>query len=191
MLQENRALAELRLGWNRLFHKGAAEMGIGMRSSPSLTRLDVQSNGLGDRGAAYMANALLDNRGLTHLNLSRNGVAGAGCLVLAEAITSNRTLTSLLLHDNPLGAEGGNHLLIALAENPTIKHFGLQGASFVDVVGPDEPGGKPQAVRTPSALPPSSLFLCVQYLAARSGPWFRSGSYTNGTRAPGHKMQCR
>jgi Ran GTPase-activating protein (RanGAP) involved in mRNA processing and transport len=47
MLNENRSLSELRLGWNRLFHKGAAELALGMRSSLNLTRLDVQSNGLG------------------------------------------------------------------------------------------------------------------------------------------------
>lgn len=136
VVNENQALEELQLGWNRLFFRGGAEIAAGLRNNSCLKALDVRSNGLKDKGAAYFGNALVENKTLTSIDLSGNSIRSGGCLVLAEAIQNNSTLTTLLLNDNPLGGEGGNHLLIALAENKTLTRFGIQGSSFVDVHGP-------------------------------------------------------
>jgi Ran GTPase-activating protein (RanGAP) involved in mRNA processing and transport len=95
---------------NSIGKEGVIKLSEALKSTTSLTKLNLDSNYVGDEGAKNLAEALKWNSSLTDLDLScnafcfisfslntGNNIGAEGGIKLAEALKSNTSLTSLNL----------------------------------------------------------------------------------------------
>lgn len=121
-------LASLGLGSCKLHAFAAHELAEYVRSSTSLTSLDLEYNYINVEGVTALARAIPASA-LACLNLSevnRNHDEPqdmSGIVAIAKALQTSRTLTSLNLSANDIRPNGVEVLAEALSQNATLKHL--------------------------------------------------------------------
>ncbi|XP_072894820.1 NACHT, LRR and PYD domains-containing protein 3-like isoform X2 [Hemitrygon akajei] len=146
---------DLRVNDNGLTASCSEDLASALRTTPSLTRLEVGNNNLGDSGVKTLSTALKDpnckmqklclskngltadcardltsivaaNPTLTELDLDQNHLGDSGVEVLSEALRkSNCNVQELSLNDNSLTASAAEHLASALGNNPSLTALSL------------------------------------------------------------------
>ncbi|XP_060690276.1 NACHT, LRR and PYD domains-containing protein 3-like isoform X2 [Hemiscyllium ocellatum] len=161
ILRTNRILNELDLKYNQLKDAGVKQLSVALqdsdceietlglhrtgltegccedltsvlRTSQSLTALELGYNNLGDLGVQRLSAALKDPKcKLRILGLYRNNLTSACCPDLADALTASSTLMELNLSSNSLQDSGVKSLFAAL-RNPqcTIQEINLKNCDL-------------------------------------------------------------
>ncbi|ORZ23717.1 hypothetical protein BCR41DRAFT_420288 [Lobosporangium transversale] len=83
--------------------------------------LNLASSSIGDEEALALSNVLRTSTSLTDLDLRRNSIGNEGALALSEALKTNTSLTNLGLSRNSIGKEGALALSEALKSNMALK----------------------------------------------------------------------
>lgn len=96
-----------------------------LRSSATITHLDLSVNHIGDKEAKYVAKMLAQNNVLQYLDLSNNLITAAGGKDIAKALEGNTALRRLFIQRNNLMAKGGAAFAKMLELNRTIQHVDL------------------------------------------------------------------
>jgi Ran GTPase-activating protein (RanGAP) involved in mRNA processing and transport len=123
MLQKNRSIIELNLGYNNIGDRGIKVLSKALIPSPpkhptpSLTIINLTNNNIGDEGIAYFADVIASNKALKHIILQENKVGDRGAKFLADKINKKCELASLNLVANHITDKGKNELVTALKES--------------------------------------------------------------------------
>lgn len=123
-------LASLKLEQNELSDAGADHLADALRTTLTLTHLDLAQVGLSTAGCEALARGLAANQSLTGLIMSHNsGIGAAGAAAVGEALRGNSTLTLLDAQQCGLCAEGVHALVTPAVEaaNPTLRSLRVSG----------------------------------------------------------------
>lgn len=108
-------LTTLRFADNRIGPAGGQALAAALRTSSTLTRLDLRLNALGDAASAAILTSLVGNRGLLHLSLAANGLGSASAAALARLLASPAcALLSLDVSSNKIDEDGAQQIRSAL-----------------------------------------------------------------------------
>ena len=114
----NRTLASLNLGFNRLGDEGVVALLDGLKSNESLRTLGIGDCNISDEGAIALASLLEHGSHLKDLFLQGNGIGEAGLMAVANALKRNQSLQYLAVFRNPgLGGEGIESAFIDVFQN--------------------------------------------------------------------------
>jgi hypothetical protein len=120
-VRTSKAIAVLRLGFNKITHLGAIELGNALQENTSLTLLNLGGNTCACEGTKAIANGLKHNNTLRILWLDQNELKDAGAAALGEALEVNKSLTELRIGGNHIGSTGVQALCKGLAVHRTIR----------------------------------------------------------------------
>ncbi|KAL0223031.1 hypothetical protein P9112_002421 [Eukaryota sp. TZLM1-RC] len=120
----------LHLEHNGLGVQAGLEIGLVLEKNKYLTKLALGYNQLRSRGVAAIANALKINKTLTALDVANCYIGNEGAIALAEMIRSNSTLQLLRAWDSSMGREGGHAVAMAVAENHSLLDVGIGYSSL-------------------------------------------------------------
>ena len=117
---------------NALGPIGVAQIEEMLRTSETLTRLNLTNCGLGPEASTTISRALLanENTKLTEIQISRSRVENDGARALAEYLSSYNSLKKLVIYQNAIGREedGMSPLLESLlphAQSGSLKHLDI------------------------------------------------------------------
>ncbi|XP_072429061.1 NACHT, LRR and PYD domains-containing protein 3-like isoform X1 [Chiloscyllium punctatum] len=139
MKDDGSKIEKLGLHWTGLTEGCCEDLTSVLRTSQSLTALELGYNNLGDLGVQQLSAALKDPKcKLRTLGLYCNNLTSACCPDLADALTVSSTLTELNLSSNSLQDSGVTSLFAAL-RNPqcTIQEINLKNCDLTAACGGD------------------------------------------------------
>ncbi|KAF9979846.1 hypothetical protein BGZ75_009160 [Mortierella antarctica] len=153
MLRTTSTLTTLDLRNSMVGFNGAQALAEALKANSTLTMLSLESNAIEDGGAQALAEVLTTNSNLISLNLSRNAIGDDGALALSEALKTNSTLVTLNLEDNAIGFNGAQALADSLKVNWTLTTLNLNYSS----IGPNGAQALADTIKTNSTLISLSL----------------------------------
>ncbi|KAG0013471.1 hypothetical protein BGZ81_001003 [Podila clonocystis] len=131
-LKTSATLTTLNLQSNSIGENRAQAVAEALKTNSALTSLSLVGNSIGDKGAQALAQALKNNSTLTYLDLRGYSIGKNGAQALAEALKTNSTLTTLNLGRNSIGDNGTQALAQALKANSTLTTLHLWSSSTGD-----------------------------------------------------------
>ena len=120
MLQRNRSVRCLNLGWNCINQTGMKYLVKGMIIGDAVRELCLEFNCIGNGGCQHIAR-LARCRNLRYLDVSYNSISTAGFKAIARAFAQNRSLRRLYVDGNLIGNEGAKSLLRLMAANDALE----------------------------------------------------------------------
>ena len=116
---------------------GIVAIADAVRTSPSLTRLDLSQNSLGVayvggvrvnsmRGIQALADAVRESKSLRRLSIAYNSIGPSGGKVIGDAAAASAALTSLDISGNLIGLKGSKAVCDAAVSNVAISHLDLR-----------------------------------------------------------------
>ena len=136
-----KALCGSGVKWLYLYNTGIGEPDCEalcelLKSSHSLSKLDIEKNNLSSESVANIITGLSHNSSLKFLHISNSHFGMANVVSLASVLKDQCTLTHLMLRDCHISEQGASELAAALCKNSTLKHLnlghnpiGVEGAS--------------------------------------------------------------
>eukprot|EP00121_Abeoforma_whisleri_P016304 Awhi_evm2s14966 len=106
VLNENKTLQGLHLGWNGIEREGALRISQGLKNNNHLTFMDLGNNQIGDFGAVKIIDSLQENFSLKILKLSRNKLGDATMRALGNLLKTNPSLRGIDLSWNEINFSG-------------------------------------------------------------------------------------
>ena len=112
-------------GNEELYDDGIIHIAEKLKSSTSLTELQLYTCGLTAKGVGYIAEAIEVNKSLKLLNLGGNGIYDEGVESLAGALRVNHSLESMELSSCGMTDKGLEHITYSLQHNGCLKELKL------------------------------------------------------------------
>ena len=123
------------LNRNEITGEGASYVAEALRSTRTLTILDLWGNPIGDKGLQYIAEALTTNVSLIELNLSNCSlrITEENGPTLTEMLQRNKILRKLDLSDNKAISDNqASYIIEGLKKNTTLKTLDLRDCSITN-----------------------------------------------------------
>lgn len=121
MLQKNRSIRHLNLGWNCINQLGVKHIVKGMIIGDSVRELCLEFNCIGNDVGCQSISKLARCKNLRFLDVSYNSISTAGFTVIAKALMQNKCLRRLYVDGNLIGNEGAKALLRLMAANRVLQ----------------------------------------------------------------------
>ncbi|CAJ1449725.1 unnamed protein product [Effrenium voratum] len=125
VLEKNKTMTHVSLGFNGIGDAGAQALALALERNSALTRIDLANNNIGDVGAQALAAALKLNNTMKDLDLRYNEIGDAGAQALAGALEQNNAMTHIDLQYNEIGDVGAQALAVTLEKNTALTHINL------------------------------------------------------------------
>eukprot|EP00475_Leptophrys_vorax_P028630 TRINITY_DN4158_c0_g1_i1.p1 TRINITY_DN4158_c0_g1~~TRINITY_DN4158_c0_g1_i1.p1 ORF type:complete len:530 (-),score=114.34 TRINITY_DN4158_c0_g1_i1:46-1527(-) len=126
-VKSSRSLTHLDLEDNEIKDAGSAHLAELLETNKTLQILLIAYNGIKDEGTSYIAQGLSRNNCLEVLDLGGNGITAVGAATLAGSLENNSSLTELKMDGNKLEDAGTEVLCAALQGNSSIVSLSLVG----------------------------------------------------------------
>jgi hypothetical protein len=110
-------------------------MGIALKETYCLTRLDLSWTRVRDGGSVHVAEFIKDNKSLRVLDVSWCGITSVGGILIANAIAVNTTLLNISLESQKLDDTCCPAFGNALTKNTSLHTLKLGGNSMITNVG--------------------------------------------------------
>lgn len=118
ILRTSPSLTSVNLTKNFIDNMAAVALAAGL-SVCALASIDLSNNDIGNKGVIAILEACKTNEKLTQLNLAHNRVGDTGAQKIGEILKENQTITSIDVSHNRIESGGVLALLEGLADNKT------------------------------------------------------------------------
>ncbi|CAE7231324.1 NLRC3 [Symbiodinium sp. CCMP2592] len=129
VLKSSCTLTSIDLRGSHIGDEGGKAIGEALKTNSTLTSIILYENHIGDEGMKAIGEALKTNCTLTSINLACSHIGDEGGKAIGEVLKTNSTLTSIDLRGSHIGDEGGKAIGEVLKTNSTLTSIDLQAAT--------------------------------------------------------------